>query len=385
MNNNKLLNKLTVLKNLKQNETFSAFMLSNKKPNEEFISLIISNGAEENFCTWLQNLILYDENAFSTLCAKKLTPSIYLMNALINDIDVIFNKVHNINTNGAFFMGTFSYPFVFNNAKLTVKNLCEYYTKYGYGDFIKYVAFNYINEQLIPISNVSDIKLNSLKGYKTEKELIRNNLLNFLDNLPYSHVLLYGDKGTGKSSTVHAMLNEYNDRGLKLIQLSKENLLSLSSLTQKLANKPLKFILLLDDLSLDEYDANVPTLKAALEGNVAAIPSNVMIIATSNRRHIVKENFSDRNDSVHTSDSINEQLSLSDRFGLSIMFSTTDKTQYLSIIEQLAEDYNLTYDDNLKNLAEQWAIVKGERSPRRAKQFIDAFYASAKRNIKFMF
>lgn len=384
MNNNKLLKKITVLKNLTQNETFMAFMLSHKKPDEEFISLVLSNGAEENFCTWLQNLILYNENAFSTLCAQRKTPSDYLIKALIKDLDIIFNKIRAINVNNTFFMGNFSFPFIFDNAKLTVKNLCEYYAKYGYGDFIKYIAFNYSNERLIPIANVSNIKLNSLKGYKTEKKLIENNLLNFLDNLPYSHMLLYGDKGTGKSSTIHAFLNEYRDKGLKLIQLTKENLPSLSNLTQKLTENPLKFILLLDDLSLDERD-NVSTLKAALEGNIAAIPSNVMIIATSNRRHILKENFSDRSDSVHASDSINEQLSLSDRFGLSILFSTTDKVQYLSIVEQLAADYDLVYNENLRNLAEQWAIVKGERSPRRAKQFIDAFYASMKRNTKIMF
>lgn len=385
MNNNKLLKKITVLKNLTQNETFRAFMLSHKKPDEEFISLVLSNGAEENFCTWLQNLILYNENAFSTLCAQRKTPSDYLIKALIKDLDIIFNKIRAINANNTFFMGNFSFPFIFDNAKLTVKNLCEYYAKYGYGDFIKYIAFNYSNERLIPIANVSNIKLNSLKGYKTEKKLIENNLLNFLDNLPYSHMLLYGDKGTGKSSTIHAFLNEYRDKGLKLIQLTKENLPSLSNLTQKLTENPLKFILLLDDLSLDERDANVSTLKAALEGNIAVIPSNVMIIATSNRRHILKENFSDRSDSVHASDSINEQLSLSDRFGLSILFSTTDKVQYLSIVEQLAADYNLAYNEKLRNLAEQWAIVKGERSPRRAKQFIDAFYASMKRNTKIMF
>ena len=152
-----------------------------------------------------------------------------------------------------------------------------------------------------------------------------------------------------------------------------------------LIGNPLKFIIFIDDLSLEENDAKISGLKAALEGSVSGNTENTMIVATSNRRHIVKENFSDRENSVHVNDSLQEQLSLSDRFGITVMFSSTDRAQYLEIVSSLCRDAGLQADERMLALAERWALVKGGRSPRRAKQFTDYAFACKKLNREMDF
>ena len=169
-------------------------------------------------------------------------------------------------------------------------------------------------------------------------------------------MLLYGDKGTGKSSTVHAMLNKYAGKGLRCVEIPKEQICLINKVKEVLSALPFKFILFIDDLSLEERDEKVTALKAGLEGSIHERSANVMIAATSNRRHIVKENFSDRENSVHARDTMEEQLSLSD-----------------ARIE--------IPDEELCSLAERWALVKGGRSPRRAKQFIDYVYSCLAKHI----
>jgi hypothetical protein len=182
------------------------------------------------------------------------------------------------------------------------------------------------------------------------------------------------------------MLNKYFNDGLRIIELNKENMLDIPQIRSIIANNPLKFIIFIDDLSLGEYDEKVSSLKASLEGSISGGSDNAMIVATSNRRHIVKESFNDRENSIHPTDSMSEQLSLSDRFGITVNFSTTDKIEYLDIVKKLADDRQIKLDkDKLFSLAERWALVKGGRSPRRAKQFVDLAYSCEKRNIEIDF
>ena len=232
----------------------------------------------------------------------------------------------------------------------------------------------------MPVENPSDISLSDLKGYEQEKAAIDANIVSFLKGLPFGNMLLYGDRGTGKSSTIHAMLNKYWKDGLRIIELNKGNMLDLPKVRQLISANPLKFIIFIDDLSLNESDDKISGLKAALEGSVWGYTPNAMIVATSNRRHIVKENFSDRENSVHVNDSLQEQLSLSDRFGITVLFSSTDKAQYLDIVKKLAEDEGLQADEKLLALAERWALVKGGRSPRRARQYVDMAVSCKKRS-----
>lgn len=380
--------KLTVLRGLKDNQLFSAFVSAyGGGEKEEFYYRLYSCGAENDFLAELCRLILTDDNAFARTCAKGDMPSAYLSDAYAEDLNAIFSAAVTFESDEHFNLGNAIPPFDGElDGERSALNLIDFYAAHGYGKFIIYKAFTYSDGGLIPIAKTSPVTLDELKNYESEKKQIDDNIVNFLSGLPYANMLLYGDRGTGKSSTIHAMLNKYFDDGLRIIELSKENLLSIPMIRELVADNPLKFIVFIDDLSLGEYDEKVSSLKAGLEGSVCGGADNVMIVATSNRRHIVKESFSDRENSVHPGDSMSEQLSLSDRFGLTVMFSTTDKSLYLSIINQLADDRGLKCDrQKLAAIAERWALVKGGRSPRRAKQFVDLAYACEERGVEIEF
>ena len=263
----------------------------------------------------------------------------------------------------------------------SLQKLVNFYRHNGYGIYIGHKAFTFENKTLKPVRNTSDITLSDLKDYEAEKKAIEDNTINFISGIPYSNMLLYGDKETGKSSTIHAILNKYAEKGLRAVEIPKDQIKDINAVKEVLAGLPFKFFIFIDDLSLEEHDEKVTSLKASLEGSLTEKGANVMIVATSNRRHILKENFSDRENSVHTRDTMEEQLSLSDRFGLTVYFSSTGKSEYLSIIRQLAADRKLkTPQDDLFALAERWALFKGGRSPRRARQFIDFAFACEAKN-----
>lgn len=268
----------------------------------------------------------------------------------------------------------------------TLDRLSQFHARNGYGIFIGNKAFTFENGRLKPVRNTSCVTLADLKDYETEKKAIVDNTVSFLRGLPCSNMLLYGDKGTGKSSTIHAVLNQYAEQGLRAVEIPKDRIKEIDAVKEVLVGLPFKFFLFIDDLSLEERDDKVTSLKASLEGSLSEKGSNVMIVATSNRRHILKENFSDRENSVHARDTMEEQLSLSDRFGLTVCFSSTGKAEYLSIVRQLAADRKLEIgEEELFALAERWALVKGGRSPRRAKQFIDYVYACTAKQIPIEF
>ena len=381
---------LTVLRSILQDRVFGAFIAAKENADEErtaeFINEVLAAGAENNFTAYVCDRILMDENIFSVCCAAGKTPSDYLKNAYLRDIKVILSYIADYtNDNPALFgTGCAVKPFDCEGQQLYIQ-LKKFYKKYGCGQFIKYRAFGFENGELVPVKNPPEITLDDLKGYKNEKSTIDRNIVNFLRGLPYGNMLLYGDRGTGKSSTIHAMLNKYWKNGLRIVELNKENMLDLPKVRQAIMENPLKFIIFIDDLSLNENDDKISGLKAALEGSVSGKTANTMIVATSNRRHIVKENFSDRENSVHFNDSMQEQLSLSDRFGITVMFSSTDKAQYLEIVRNLAADLGLEADAELEALAERWALVKGGRSPRRAKQFVELALSCKKRGIEIDF
>ena len=194
----------------------------------------------------------------------------------------------------------------------------------------------------------------------------------FLEGLPANNCLLYGDRGTGKSSTVKAILNEYYSRGLRMVEMPKERLQDFPKLVDQIAPLPLCFIIYIDDLSFSQQDDTFAALKAVLEGGLAARPANALIYATSNRRHLLRERFSDREgDEVHRGDTIQESLSLSDRFGLAVNFSVPGKESYLEIVRALALERGLEAQlPQLEAGAERWALERGGRSPRCARQYV---------------
>ena len=188
---------------------------------------------------------------------------------------------------------------------------------------------------------------------------------------------MVGDAGTGKSSTVKAIVNEYYDKGLRLIELRKDQLSCLPHVMGRISENPLHFIIFIDDLSFNQSDDNFSMLKAALEGSASAKAENALIYATSNRRHIVRESFGDRDgDDVHRNDTMQETLSLSERFGLRITFNRPDKKTYLDIVHHLADAAGIVYTpERIDISAERYALARGTRSARAAKQFVDTILA----------
>lgn len=242
----------------------------------------------------------------------------------------------------------------------------------GYGIFAKYHAFCYKNNAITPVKTPDPQTLASLKGYELERKKIVDNTLALIDGKNAANALIYGDAGTGKSSTVKAVLNEYKDEGLRLIELKKSQLHDLPAVIEAVAHNPLKFIIFIDDLSFSSDDDDFGALKAVLEGSVSSRTSNVVIYATSNRRHLVKEKFSDRDgDEIHAADSREELVSLSERFGLKVTFVKPDKELFLKIVKFLCEQYNVIYDDDMQRRAEAFALRRNGRSGRVARQFVE--------------
>jgi predicted AAA+ superfamily ATPase len=217
--------------------------------------------------------------------------------------------------------------------------------------------------------------LSTLVGYEWQKDALVKNTEFLLLGETALHVLLYGSRGSGKSSLVKALLNEYSHRNLRLIEVSKSELPDLPKIVELLPGVPQKFIIFVDDLSFEEDDDSFKAMKVVLEGNITARPKNVVVYATSNRRHLIREYFTDRpaprdNNEVHSWDTMQEKLSFSDRFGLTLTFADADQTTYLQIVQHLAANINISPED-LEYKALQWATRHNGRSGRTARQFID--------------
>lgn len=247
--------------------------------------------------------------------------------------------------------------------------------KYGYGIFSSNRMFRLSDEKKIEaIVSADRTGISQFIGYEQERQKVVENTRAFIEGRPAANVLLCGDAGTGKSSTVKAIANDFYDEGVRLIELRKDQLRHLPYVMGKISGNPLKFIIFIDDLSFNQNNDDFSMLKAALEGSASATADNAVIYATSNRRHIVKESFGDRDgDDVHINDTLQETLSLSERFGLTVLFSKPNKALYLRIVKELANRYNITMEEKeLERQAEEFAIRKGSRSARGAEQFINS-------------
>ena len=250
--------------------------------------------------------------------------------------------------------------------------------QYGYGIYAKYHMF-YINPEnkIVPVRNPDQTRLENLIDYKREQQIILDNTQALLDGKPAANILLSGDAGTGKSSTVKAVVNELHHKGLRILEVRKEQLREIPGILDELNSNPLKFILFIDDLSFQRDDDNFSALKAILEGSVSARSSNVVIYATSNRRHLVKESFSGRDgDDVHRNDTLQEMISLSERFGIQITFQKPTKATYLDIVHHLCAQRGVEMDEKELDIkAEAFALSRGGRSARAATQFVDGLVA----------
>ncbi len=242
----------------------------------------------------------------------------------------------------------------------------------GFGMYAKYRAFTLNGQALVPVSAPDPVRLSDLSGYEAQRRIVLDNTLALLSGKPAANTLLYGDAGTGKSSCVKALLNEYAPMGLRLIEIRRDQLLHIPEVASSLNGNPLKFILFIDDLTLSADSEELGALKSVLEGAVWKRSQNVILYATSNRRHLIHETFSQREgDEIHREETVQEQVSFSDRFGLAVRFFRPDKEEYLSIVHALARQYALGPDVDLDLKAERFAMEKGGRSPRAARQLVE--------------
>ncbi len=349
----------------------------------DFVSSVYEHGCDLG--SYLEDSLRCDDNAYVHLFAQgKNIPSV-MSDCFKRELE-IFSRITEITPNELLEYASLdvSLPHFLNTKKNMTEIMAEALDsshKNGYGIYARYGMFR-IGEDasLLPVLSPDPIRLSNLVGYDDERNKVFNNTKALLRGAPAANVLLVGDAGTGKSSTVKAVANELRGEGIRLIELRKDQLTMLPDIMGHIAENPLKFIIFIDDLSFASEDDGFAALKAILEGSAAAKTPNAVIYATSNRRHMVHETFSAREgDEVHLRDTLEETLSLSARFGLNILFSKPNKALYTKIVTSLAIERGIEMDESaLMIQAEAFALAKGGRSARVAGQFIDSLIANKK-------
>ncbi len=405
--NNKL-DELIVYRNLLQDEIIQKLLqIINDPTNRSFVfdytAKLIAQaealGLSGNlFKNYLCYLIAQDENTFSQLTEQsngQIGPS--LMNAVIHDMGIIHDLLHfdftellpqhllenyiptDTNRNPEIVSLNMQLPSQVlqqSPPNEMAELLLQYYTSYGYGPMASFRAFRWQDESgLTGIRHFDPITLTDIVGYEHQKSTLIANTEAFINKKPANNVLLIGARGTGKSSSVKALANTYFSRGLRLVEITKQQMCHLPKIMEILRRRAGKrFIIFLDDLSFEEFEVEYKFLKSVIEGGVEAKPDNVLIYATSNRRHLIKETWSDRNgdsDEIHRFDSVHEKISLSDRFGITITYLAPNQEEYLQIIEELARKNQLDLSPaQLKQEAIRWELSHSGRSGRTAQQFI---------------
>lgn len=343
----------------------------------ELVSEIYKNGG--NLAGSVRKYLFEDENVFVVSVSKRQDVSPYIKKSVDKELSALSSLASLTASSFKIDMGTKVTLPEFETESVNFKKEYEArlsnIDKYGYGIFASYAMFSVGDSgEILPIVSADKISIDSFIGYHDERKKVMDNTLAFLSGKPAANILLYGDAGTGKSSTVKAVVNHLFDNGLRLVELRKNQLLLLPKIMGEISKNPLKFVIFIDDLSFNSSDDNFSMLKATLEGSASARANNAVIYATSNRRHIVKESFGDREGSdIHRNDTVQETLSLSERFGLTVLFGKPNKQLYLEIVNELAQRNGITMDKTeLETKAEAFALNRGYRSARCAEQFIDS-------------
>ena len=251
----------------------------------------------------------------------------------------------------------------------------DFYHHYGVGTFGLHKAFRLDDEgNIVPIEKIPHIEFSDLIGYEDQKKRLCGNTSAFVSGKAANNVLLYGDAGTGKSSSIKAIANAYYDKGLRIIEIYKHQFRYLNNVIAQVKNRNYKFVIYMDDLSFEEFETEYKYLKAVIEGGLEKKPDNVLIYATSNRRHLIRESYADKMDAddMHRNDTVQEKLSLYHRFGVTIYYGSPDKAQYLEIVKGLKDRYQIDIDsEELELAANRWELTHGGYSGRAAQQFID--------------
>lgn len=368
--------------NLMESLQVNSTLKEDLKLYSDFIYKLYNSTIDGNFYRHLRNTIYTDNNVLA-LKAKNIRTIDPIYNSSIFELKLFeellaydypriretFLRKYPVNKSTIEKLPEFN---LVKKQPFDVDDIIKSYICRGWGIFVLNKAFKYtIDKEIIPVKSFKAMSFNELKNYKYQQEIILKNTKAFLEGKEANNILLYGDRGCGKSSTVKALINEFSSSYLKIIQISKESFIYLSDLYDKLRNLPNKFIIFADDISFDENDKDFSTIKAVLEGSLSEKPENTILYATTNRMHLVKESYTAREGSeIHMNDTIDESVSLSDRFGIMLTFSSLTQDEYLDIVKQIAQDLNITVDDKLYKEAEMFAAQKAIRTPRVARQFI---------------
>ncbi len=364
-----------LLESLEDNDT-----LKQLKAYSDFVSNLYRH--HNDLSSYILTLILEDENIYMIRTAHRLEISQKMKECLFSELESLqmIAEMTSLQVKDKIAYDGFlpDWDNTYYDFKKEYLNRIDNIERYGYGIYAKYYMFIVKDSRIVPVKYPDEVKLSQLIGYEKQRQLVIDNTLALINGKPASNVLLSGDAGTGKSSSVKAIANEFRDKGLRIIEIRKDQLREIPEIIDGLSKNPLKFILFIDDLSFARDDDNFGALKAILEGSVSARANNIVIYATSNRRHLVKESFSDRDgDDVHRNDTVQELISLSERFGLRITFSKPNKYEYLEIVKGLAKLNSLDMsEEELEKEAERFAVGRSGRSARAAKQFIDKMIAA---------
>ena len=375
------------------------------------LEISVSHGFEGNLWhTYLTFLMANDENAYSTSCEIVGNVEGSINQIALHDLEIfkeLFDydfapleealgaNVFHILTN---YVNTKAGSKVFN--KRIRDRICElskalegsedvedfkekvtqFYKEFGVGKLGMHKAFRVEHRdgqeaEIVPITKIAHVHLDDLIGYEIAKKKLIDNTEAFVKGKRANNCLLYGDAGTGKSSSIKAILNQYYDQGLRMIEIYKHQFQDLNDVISQIKNRNYKFIIYMDDLSFEEFEIEYKYLKAVIEGGLEKKPDNVLIYATSNRRHLIRETFKDkqdRDDDLHTNDTVQEKLSLVARFGVKIYYSSPEKKEFQNIVRELAKVNGIEMpEDKLLLEANKWELSHGGKSGRTAQQFID--------------
>lgn len=412
MEHGELLNDMTFLMENCENEYYNKEDLIGLLYDciNELLEMTASHGFEGNLWhNYLTFLLANDENAYSTACEVVGEVNGSINQVALHDLEIfrelfaydlhmiekaldtefvsMLNDYENVKGHGKVFNQRIRDSIcelsrqlsVCQNADEFKKTLTEFYKHFGVGKFGLHKAFRieHINDkaEIVPITKIAHVHLDDLVGYEIAKKKLIENTEAFVEGRRANNCLLYGDAGTGKSSSIKAILNQYYDKGLRMIEVYKHQFQDLNDVIAQIKNRNYKFIIYMDDLSFEEFEIEYKYLKAVIEGGLEKKPNNVLIYATSNRRHLVRETFKDKQDrdeELHTNDTVQEKLSLVARFGVSIYFGRPNKKEFQEIVRILAErsDIQMT-EDELFLEANKWELSHGGLSGRTAQQFID--------------
>ena len=370
-------------------DTLEIHILFHELITEAFRNNYASGNIWQNYLT---HFILSNENFFSLACERRDPPQGSLKDIAIHDFEV-FMRLFALDNEHLRYIDNFREDTPQNSPVCEISKaiaesrsarkifdiVTNWYRLHGVGYFSTRKAFRYDGGKFVALNNanVGSVVLSDLVGYEAQKSELRANTEAFISGRPANNVLLYGDGGTGKSTSVKAILNEYFAQGLRVIEIFKHQMKDIQAIITKLRRRNYKFILFIDDLSFEEHEVEYKYLKAVIEGGIESRPDNMLIYATSNRRHIVREVWKDRDDmehngDIHRSDTVEEKLSLASRFGIAINYSSPMRKTYHEIVRSLAEKSGLAVDDGeLIAGADRWEIRHGGMTGRAARQYVD--------------